>query len=107
LNVFPAITVRDQDACGITAWPADFVSGGIPNSTNRVTVTDLTSFLAPDRHINTSPNETGFDVRWDLTPGAGLFAKVINVADLTSLITVVPPMFNGARAFNGPTCPWP
>jgi hypothetical protein len=105
-NVFPSVTLRDQDPCGTTSWPADFVSGGIPNSTNKVTITDLTSFLAPTRRMNTSPGDVGFDVRWDITPGAGLFAKVININDMTSLIVVSPPML-GVRAFNGPLCPWP
>ena len=109
-NVFGAGTLRDQDPCGVSAWPADFISGGIPNSTNRLTVTDLTSFLAPARHLNTSPGDSGFDVRWDLTPGKGLFTTVINVNDLTSLLagpTGNPPMLLGARALNGPSCPWP
>ncbi len=106
-NVFPSVMLRDQDPCGMTAWPADFVAGGIPNSTNKVTITDLTSFLAPERRINTSPGDTAFDIRWDIVPGPGLFSKVININDMTSLITVMPPMFNGPRAFNGPTCPWP
>jgi hypothetical protein len=78
----------------------------VPNSTNKVTVTDLTSFLAPQRRINTSPGDGGYDKRWDLAPGAGLFTKVINISDLTSVIMVAPPMLYGARAFNGPPCPW-
>jgi Tol biopolymer transport system component len=105
-NVFGA-TRRDQDACGVDAWPADFVSGGVPDSTERVTLTDLTSYLAPVRRINLNPLEPGFDVRWDLVPGAGIFAKQVSIVDLTSLITVAPRMLGGVRAFNGPTCPWP
>jgi hypothetical protein len=107
-NVFTAANRRDQDPCGSMAWPADFVSGGIPNSDNRITLTDLTSFLGPVRRFNTSPpSDPGFDVRWDISPGAGIFPKVINLTDLTSVILVAPRMFNGSRAFNGPTCPWP
>jgi hypothetical protein len=94
--------------CGTAGWPSDFVSGGVPDSTNRVNVLDLTSFLAPVRHFNTSPPEPEYADRWDLIPGAGLFTKVINVTDLTSLIAGTsgyPPMLGGARAFNGPPCP--
>jgi hypothetical protein len=106
-HVFGAAARANQDPCGTDAWPADFVSGGIPDSTNKVTVTDVTSFLAPERRFNTSPGDPAYNVRWDLVPGAGLFSKVINVADLTSVITVSPPMTYGARAFSGPACPWP
>jgi hypothetical protein len=90
-----------------TGWPADFVSGGIPNSTDRITVTDLTSFLAPARRLDTSPGSPNFSQRWDLAPGKGLFAAFINVNDLTSLLagpTGYPPMLGGARAFNGAPC---
>ncbi|HSP55182.1 MAG TPA: thrombospondin type 3 repeat-containing protein [Dehalococcoidia bacterium] len=106
-HVFSDTNVRDQDPCGTADWPADLVSGGVPDSTNRLTITDLTSFLAPVRHINTSETDAGYDVRWDLVPGAGLFSKVINISDLTSVIVVGPPMLGGARAFNGLSCPWP
>ena len=106
-NVFSAANRGDQDPCGTNAWPADFVSGGIPVSTNKVTITDLTSFIAPTMRINKSPGEEpAYNVRWDLVPGPGLFAKHINIADLSSLITVSPPMLGGVRALNGPTCPW-
>lgn len=90
--------------CGTGAWPADFVSGGIPNSTNKITLQDYTSFLAPVRRINTSPGDPGYDRRWDIVPGRGLLAKDINIQDLTSVITVAPPMFGGQVAFNGPAC---
>lgn len=100
---------RDQDACGTDAWPSDFVSAGIPNSTNRITVTDLTSFLAPIRRLDTSVGAPGFSNRWDLMPGKGLFASDIAVNDLTALLAGSsgnPPMLQGVRAFNGPACPW-
>ncbi|MEK7186695.1 MAG: S8 family serine peptidase [Patescibacteria group bacterium] len=90
--------------CGENAWPADLVSGSIPDSTNRVNIMDLTSFLAPVRRINTSPGDVGYDRRWDLVPGKGVFSKDINISDLTALTVLAPPMFNGQRAFNGPTC---
>ncbi|HSP55111.1 MAG TPA: thrombospondin type 3 repeat-containing protein, partial [Dehalococcoidia bacterium] len=101
---------NDQDPCGLASWPSDFVSGGIPNSTNKVTVTDLTSFLAPVRHLDTSPGHPGFNSRWDLVPGHGLFPNWIVVNDLTALLagtSGMPPMLGGVKAFSGPTCPWP
>ncbi|HET9477459.1 MAG TPA: thrombospondin type 3 repeat-containing protein [Dehalococcoidia bacterium] len=103
------IELGDQDPCGINGWPSDFVSGGIPNSTNRVTVGDLTSFLAPVRRLDKSPGHPDFDSRWDLVPGRGLFANWIAVNDLTALISGpsgFPPMLGGAKAFSGPACPW-
>ena len=108
-HVFGDTNVRDQDPCGTAAWPSDFVSGGIPDSTDRVTITDLTSFLAPVRHFNTSPPSAEYADRWDLVPGAGLFSKVINISDLTALLAGSsgnPPMLGGAKAFGGPSCPW-
>ena len=89
------------------SWPSDFVSGGIPNSTDKITITDLTSFIAPaaSRHMGTSPGDPNFSSRWDVKPGRGAFSQWINVQDLTSLIagpTGYPPMFNGAKAFGFP-----
>jgi hypothetical protein len=92
------------------SWPSDFVSGGIPISTDKITITDVTAFLAPTRRLNTSPGNANFNARWDLVPGRGLLADWINVNDLTALLagtTGFPPMFSGARAFNGPTCTGP
>jgi len=31
-------------------------------------------------------------------------ADVINLMDLTALVTTAPPMFGNQRAFNGPAC---
>ncbi len=92
------------------SWPSDFVSGGIPDSTDKITITDLTSFLAPARRLDTSPGSANFNSRWDLVPGRGLFPRWININDLTSLIagpTGIPPMFGGPKAFNGPACTGP
>ncbi len=103
------IGAADQDPCGLTSWPSDFVSGGIPNSTNKITVTDLTSFLAPTRRLDTSPGNPNFSARWDLVSGRGLFANWVAVNDLTTLLAGpggFPPMLGGAKAFNGPMCPW-
>jgi titin len=104
------IATNDQDPCGIPGWPSDFVSGGIPNSTNRITLTDLTSFTSVPRKFGTSPVDANYNQRWDLLPGRGLLGQWINLNDLTALTlgaTGTPPMFSGNRAFNGPTCPWP
>lgn len=94
-------------ACGESAWPADLASGGVPSSTDRVTILDATSFLAPVRRFNTDVGTHPGDDRWDIVPGAGLFSNDINIADLISVITVAPPMLGGARAFNGPACSAP
>ena len=88
------------------SWPSDFVSGGIPNSTDKITITDLTSFIAPFRRLDTSPGAANFSARWDLVPGRGLFSQWIGINDLTALIagpTGLPTMFGGNRAFNLPT----
>jgi hypothetical protein len=107
-NVFQGMASgRDQDPCGTNAWPADLVSGSIPDSTNRVNIADINSFFAPVRRLDTSPGNPNFNVRWDLVPGAGIFADVINIADLSSVLTVKPPMLGGQNANNGPDCPWP
>jgi hypothetical protein len=88
------------------AWPSDFASGGLPNSTDKITLTDITSFTALPRKLGTSPSTQNFIRRWDVVPGPGLFGTYINLNDLTALIngtTGSPPMF-GERAFNGDVC---
>ncbi|HSP54221.1 MAG TPA: YncE family protein, partial [Dehalococcoidia bacterium] len=102
------IGTSSVDPCGLSSWPSDLVWGGTPNSTNKVTITDLTSFLAPARHLDTSPGNPNFNRRWDLVPGRGLFPNWIAINDLTALLSGAsgaPPMFGGARAFGGPLCP--
>lgn len=95
------------------AWPSDLYSGGIPNSTDKINVLDLTSFIAPAaaKKLDTAPGQANFNSRWDLTPGRGVFNNMINVTDLTSLIAAnskgFPPMLGGAKAFNGPACTGP
>jgi hypothetical protein len=113
-----------NDRCGAgvdlapsIAWPSDLVSGGIPNSTDKINVIDLTSFIAPAalKRLNTKlapptspPTPTNYNRRWDLIPGPGVFDNWINVTDITALIagsTGFPPMFGGTtKAFNGPVC---
>ncbi len=103
-----ALGTNSTKPCGTDGWPADLISGGIPISTNKVTITDLTSFLAPLRRLNTDIGSLPNNKRWDLVPGKGVFSTDINLQDLTSLIILTPPMFGGnIRAFNGPACPIP
>jgi hypothetical protein len=88
------------------SWPADLNSS--TDSVDKITLTDLTSFLAPMRRLGTNPNSgTAFSARWDLIPGRGIFTDWINLNDLVALLagtTGMPPMFGGARAFGGPAC---
>jgi hypothetical protein len=102
----------DWDACGnhtaappinSRVWPADVYSGaGTPDSTDFVTIQDLTSFLAPVRRLDTSQNDPAYNRRWDLVPGNGNFLTSINIQDLTNLITVVPRVL-GERAMSNLT----
>jgi hypothetical protein len=95
----------DPDAEGLSSsWPADLVMGSIPNSTNKVTIADLTSFMGPVRRLNTNPGSAGYHLRWDLMPGPAVFPQAINIQDLVQLVIFGPPMFGGQRAFNGPSC---
>jgi hypothetical protein len=92
------------------SWPADLASGGVPDSTDRVTLGDLTALLAPVRRLDSDPGDPEFSPRMDLVPGRGVLARWINLADLTALLagaSAYPPMFGGARAFNGPACTGP
>jgi hypothetical protein len=87
-------------------WPSDLISAGIPNSTDRITILDLSSFLAPVRRMNADPGDSAFNTRWDVVPGR-VFGDWINITDLTALFagsSGYPPMFAGAKAFNGPSC---
>ncbi|HET8943775.1 MAG TPA: thrombospondin type 3 repeat-containing protein [Dehalococcoidia bacterium] len=91
------------DPCGNDGWPADLLSSG--GSLNDIDLQDIGSYLAPVRHLNTSPPDAGYNVRWDLVPGGS--PEVINLQDLAALVVLYPPMLEGPRAFNGPPCPWP
>jgi len=90
------------------AWPADVFSGvSIPETTDRVTIGDLSSFVAPVRYLGTNVGTNTGDARWDLSPGPGPLPVDINVLDMSALVagsTGNPPMFGGARAFSGPAC---
>jgi len=91
-----------------TDWPSDLVSGGIPDSTDRITLVDVLSFTAPVYRINTYPGHPGFDRRWDLQPGTTVGTNWISNTDVLMLTANTaagyPPMFGGGRAFNGPAC---
>lgn len=107
-HVFGGPADHDQDACGTDAWPSDIESGSGLDSTNKVNIVDLQSFILPVRRLGTSPGDGNFDLRWDVEPGlGGPFATHINVADLQRIAFSYPPMLGGARALNGPLCPWP
>ena len=96
-----------RDPCGYDGWPSNTFDGG--GSANKVDIQDLTSFLAPVRILNSSPGDAAFNSRWDLVPGPGVFAKFININDMTALIAGTsgfPPMFGGQRVFNH-VCPFP
>lgn len=92
------------DPCGTTGWPLDFVSSGI--SFNDIDIIDLSSFVAPVRYLNTDVGTNPGDIRWDLDPGPGLLALDITVLDMSIMVTTIPPMLEGPRAFNGPPCPY-
>jgi hypothetical protein len=98
------IGTSSLNPCGPDGWPAELANGGLRDSTNRITISDLVSFLAPLRRFDTSPWSAGFSSRWDLEPGPGVLGTWINITDLTILITLAPPMFAGTRAFDGPAC---
>ncbi len=90
-------------------WPADLVSGPsdpLAFSTDKIDIQDLTLYIVPVKVLNTSPGDPEFDQRMDVVPGS-IAGDWINIADMTNLVLVTPPMdpFNGtARAFNGPAC---
>jgi bacillolysin len=87
-------------------WPADIASSAF--SLNKVNIQDIASFTNPVRYMNQDTGTNPADVRFDLVPGSS-FGSDINVADLAAITsgpTGFPPMLAGARAFNGPDCPW-
>lgn len=106
-ELFVGMANGDRDPCGTDGWPAEFVSGTPGSfSYNKINIQDLTSYLAPVRRLDTSPGDPGYAVRWDIVPGNSGLAKEINIADMSSMISLAPPMLDGVTAFNGPSCPW-
>lgn len=91
------------DPCGNDGWPADLSSEG--PSLNELDLNDLTSFIFPaPSKLNTSPGDLGWDQRYDLVP-----TDTITLNDMTVLLfgpAAYPSMLEGARAFNGPPCPY-
>lgn len=85
-----------------TAWPGDMWMDGTL-SPNKADIFDLNSFLAPVRRMNTSEGQPGYNLRWDIYPGAGTLGDTINIQDLGRLITFTALMFNNQRAFDYPT----
>ena len=86
--------------CATSGWPADLHLG---TTANRLDITDVLAFVAPTRHLGTSPGDQDFSVRFDVVPGQGILLTAINIQDILSLATVTPPMFGGQRAF-GQVC---
>jgi hypothetical protein len=85
-----------------SAWPLDLVSGGVPQSTDKVTIGDLASFLAPVRRLDTRPPNANFNQRWDLKPGPQFGSNWIGVSDLGALVSGVsgfPPMNSGQKVY--------
>ena len=103
---------QDRQRCGADSWPADVVSthGLQADTENRVTIVDLVGFLSPERRLDTSPGEPGYDPRWDLNPGPTGGSSWINISDIVSLGhsspggSAFPPMFGGERVWNGQYC---
>ena len=94
----------DTNPCGSVhqGWPIDLTTGGVPTSTNKITITDITAFQAPVNRMNTSPGHPNYSVRFDLIPGKGLFAQDINVQDQTAVYsgtTGSPPMTGYTKAY--------
>ena len=107
---FSSVDPNQTAATPSLRWPSDFNSVASPlNSFNRLNILDLTAFLAPVKYFGTNLGTNPGDVRWDLTPGKGVFLTDINVQDITAMIagsSGAPPMLGGAKALFGPVCPW-
>jgi hypothetical protein len=99
------------------SWPSDTNSAAVPPSVDRISITDLTAFLAPlPRAFGSSPPGappvagTLYNARFDMIPGITIGPAWITIDDLVMLFagpTGTPPMFGGAPAFNGPACVGP
>jgi hypothetical protein len=75
---------------------------------NKINISDLAAFTNPVRYLNQDVGTDLNDVRLDLVPGSAVGAD-INVADMAALTTgatAYPAMLDGAKAFNGPECPY-
>ena len=76
---------NDQDPAGWRRGPRTRLVP-VPNSINRITITDLTSFLGPVYRMNTKPGNANYDMRWDLVPGPTIGSNWIQLNDLTALL---------------------
>jgi hypothetical protein len=98
--------------CGLSGWPSNLIDPVPPSPANTLDIFDVTSFLGPDRRLDTNLSAFEDNSRWDLLPGPGVFGIDINISDLAALFTgdngggAFPPMFGGQRAFDR-TCPLP
>jgi parallel beta-helix repeat protein len=102
------IGTSDQDPCGNNGWPSNLFDP-VGQPANHISIQDVLSFVAPERHLDTSPGDMFYNPRWDLLPGPGVFGKWINVQDILALLggaTGAPPMLGGGPSLNK-TCPWP
>jgi hypothetical protein len=94
--------------CGTAGWPSNLIDpASFP--ANHLDVFDVTSFLAPERRLDTNLGAVKDNKRWDLVPGTGPFTTDLNIQDLTALFSGssgFPPMFNSALAYDR-TCPLP
>ena len=95
-----ACLTSDPGGSPSSTWPLDLVTGS--SSYNKVNTQDLNSFASPVRRINTKVGDKNYDKRWDLKPDGRINIMDVNTANVG--ITANPPMFNGQRAFNGPSC---
>jgi hypothetical protein len=76
------------------------IHAGVPHSTDRVNILDLTSFLAP-RRLDAKPGDALFNVRWDIITGPD-FNQWITVTDMVALFAGsngFPPMNSGNKVF--------
>ncbi len=107
---FTSVDPNQTSSTPSLRWPSDFNNATLPlDSFNKITILDLTSFLAPVKYFGTNVGANPGDERWDLDPGAGIFPTDINITDLTALLAGSsgnPPMLGGAKALGGPPCPF-
>ena len=109
MDTSPDITFSSNGPKHSTDWPSDLDSKTIlPNSIDRISITDITAFLAPTPRLVSSPGDANYSPRFDLIAGfTAPFPTWIAINDLTALIAGPPgspPMFGGAKAFGGPAC---
>jgi len=86
-------------------WPADHVGGA--TSGDKITLTDISTYTATPKRFNTKPGDANFLPRYDVNPGTttpGATQNWIVLTDLSNISSLTPAMFNGVKAFGGPTC---